>query len=187
MISHKHKFIFIEVPKTGTTSICSVLDENWQVNAHKKHQDLEQYKENYPQEINKYFKFSFLRNPWCRTVSLYNREESIRKSEILTFPEFVDWITLSTDTCNKPTPKKNMIDFFTIDGEIAMDFIGKTEDLQNGFDIVCDKTGIPRQELPHINSTNHKHYTEYYNDKTKQIIADKFAKDIEYFNYKFGQ
>ena len=185
MISHKHKFIFIEVPKTGTTTICSVLKNNFDAVQPHKHLDIEQYKETFPKETSSYFKFSFVRNPWSRVVSLYNRKEGIQKKNEMTFVEFVDWIQLATDTCTMPTPKKNMIDFFKIDNELKIDFIGKLENIQKDFNIVCDKIGIPQQQLPHENKSNHKHYTEYYDDETKQIVAEKFAKDIEYFGYKF--
>ena len=196
MISHEHKYIFIEIPKTGTTTICSVLEQHGAEQPYK-HLDLKQYKERYTKEYNSYFKFSFVRNPWDRVVSLYSRKgDGIQKSMFrrgkqmghgMLFEQFVDWIELSTDTCIKPTPKKNMVDFYMVDGTVDIDFVGRLENIQEDFNIICDKIGIPHQQLPHINKSKHKPYTQYYDDKTKQIIAEKFAKDIEYFGYEFGE
>jgi len=187
MISHEHKFIFIEVPKTGTTTICNVLARNFNATQPCKHLDLEQYQERFPDEAQSYFTFSFVRNPWSRVVSLYHRKEGIQMKNKMSFIQFVDWIKLATDTCNMPTPKKNMIDFFKLGNKVKIDFIGKLENLQEDFNIVCDKIGIPKQKLPHKNATQHKHYTEYYDDETRQIVAEKYAKDIEYFGYEFGK
>ena len=65
-----------------------------------------------------------------------------------------------------------------------MDYVFKLED-PDGMNKVFDHLEIPRVKLPHKNKNGHKHYTEYYDKDTREIVAEKYAKDIEFFGYKF--
>lgn len=214
MISQPYKCIFIEVPKTGSTSVRTIIGEPV-----KAHMDIREYYKkmttSYPfnagdnnlkkcfydvlcpqyikqkkgEEIfNMYFKFGFVRNPWSRTVSLYLRKESIQMRDKMTFEEFVTWINYSSDTCVHPSQKKNQLDWFLNDkGDIAVDFIGRFENIENDWKIIANKINAD-PVLPHANSntfSKQKHYSEYYTDKTKEIIRNKFCVDIEKFEYEF--
>jgi chondroitin 4-sulfotransferase 11 len=35
------------------------------------------------------------------------------------------------------------------------------------------------------NSTNHKHYRDYYDEESRKLVEENFKEDIEYFGYKF--
>ena len=67
MINHDLKCIFVEVPKTGTTSISSIIGK-----PAKPHLTIVEIQNQVTkQQIDEYFKFAFVRNPWDRALSLY--------------------------------------------------------------------------------------------------------------------
>lgn len=200
MISHSHKIIFVHINKTAGTSIHKIL-EKMQTPCPGKHHTIEKYHkladENHGFE--NYFKFTFVRNSWDRFLSLYKyrvkTEHPTLAGNPLSFKEWVKNIYNKNPKyykVNGPYMQRFMLseqlDWITdANGSINIDFIGRFEKIQDDFNIVCDKIGIPRQELPHKNKTEHKHYTEYYDDETRELAAEKYKKDIEYFGYEFGE
>jgi len=216
MISHKHNFIFIHIPKCGGTSVelallknegiqmknydqddLNFLSENqkqkYRIGYNYKgtttqHRKIDEYKHN---NEKKYFTFTFIRNPWERFLSEYfyilkcrPKDQKLRKR----FPSFKDFVKGKHEKEMYDSHDIPQIDFVLNASKYKMiNFIGRCEDMQTDFDYVCKKLNICKIKLPYRNPTKHKHYTEYYDDETRQIVAKKYAKDIEYFGYKFGE
>jgi chondroitin 4-sulfotransferase 11 len=186
MINHKLKFIYIHVDKTGGSSIASSISTEIRVSkkggtyaASEKHWSIKKYNDTAKNsaKYKKYFKFAFVRNPWDRLVSKYFFD---RKSGRSSEESFKNW-------AKSRKGLKPQLGYLTINDEVAVDFIGRYENLQEDFNIVCDKIGAPQQQLPHANKTKHKHYTKYYDAELREIIGERYAKDIEYFGYEFGE
>ena len=201
MISHSHKFILILPPKTASTSIADSLlpyanilktkqkgpdrldfyekTEDyrcvgiWEL---RKHAPLSSY---HDLHLESYKLFCTVRNPFDRAYSVWKWLS--RLSDI----KFDEWIlNLNTDHMMNQTQLSHLNHHSV--KLIDINFI-KFENLQQDFDGMCHKISAPRRQLPHKNKTDHKHYTEYYNDETREIVAEKYAQDIEYFGYEFGE
>lgn len=200
MIDDKHKFIFIHIPKTGGTSIENAFKKR--IKSNRKHLTVSDYENELESDIEKYFIFSVIRNPWDKLISYWKYRQGERHAPIDgKITRFDDWLkfisSLNLDDLRGKTQKSNIPDFrmgldlqfnslINKQNKINVNLV-RFENLQNDFNTICDKIGIKRHHLPHINKSRHKHYTEYYNEETKQIVAETYAKDIEYFGYNFGE
>ena len=139
------------------------------------------------QQFETYFKFGFVRNPWDRVVSLYERNEALQMRDKMNFDQFVEWIQYSSATCIHSSPHRYQLDWFVDpNGNMLADFIGKFERLEEDWALVARKLGIS-ETLPHTRENpRERHYTEYYNARTRDLIATRFKVDIERFEYEFG-
>lgn len=177
MISHKHNFIFIHIPRTGGTSIEEFFGTHmWKDSPDEKHLSAKEAKKLYGEEIwNSYFKFSFVRNPWDRVVSLW------KSSLYIQTPSVYRFLLLF-----KPRPHEYKLSSYVDILDLELDFIGKFENLQNDFEIVLDKLGIKKAVLPHLSKrVDSNHYSYQYNAETKAIVEHFYKRDIEKFSYFF--
>jgi hypothetical protein len=194
MINHKHKFIFIHTSKTAGTSISvSLADASILENeTREKHWNASQCKQNYSYYWDKYYKFSVVRNPWDRVVSMYIYFKHYVKS--IKQKNFSDWLTFAfvEKKFNIWGGLGSQYDFLAIDGSIDLDYLLRFENLNSDFDKLCKNLDIPGLSLatyngPFKKDSRHarKHYREYYNEYDMKIIEAVYKKDIDYFDYKF--
>ncbi len=71
-------------------------------------------------------------------------------------------------------------------GKIIIDFVGRFENINSDFETVSKKIGVD-VKLPHVYKSENrkKDYREYYDDVTREFVAEKFKKDIDFFGYTF--
>jgi hypothetical protein len=205
IVSTAHKFIFAAIPKTGTHSIRRALrdhmsPEDWEqvglfvqrafpipelARIGHGHITLAQLKPHMsPEDFASFFKFAFVRNPFDRFVSY----ASFITREVGHFdrdPQKVMRYFLGN-------PPWNHILFrpqheFVTDGkgELLTDFIGRVETMQQSYDEIAARIGIPTATLDVVNSSRRSDYRQYYDEALIDGVAKLYARDLELFGYEF--
>jgi len=70
-------------------------------------------------------------------------------------------------------------------GKLLMDFVGKLENLQEDWQTVCERIGLPHEPLPRKNASQRGRMQDYYDDESRQLVARHWAREIEMFGYTF--
>lgn len=210
LISESKKFLFVHIQKTAGRSFEAVLKEN--ISDLKSlpgtHDHAVWVRGQFGESWDDYYKTAFVRNPWDRLVSWYamfqrkgnttwykrmtglGKYNKIRQYVLDNTNSFEEFIYKCTDTIEDTDGKKsfwyNQLDYITDeDGKVIVDFIGKFESLVEDTGIVFKHLGIDGASLPHKNSSEHRDYRTYYDDDTREIVAERYKRDIEYFGYEF--
>jgi hypothetical protein len=146
-----------------------------------------------PEIYDRFYKFAFVRNPWDWQVSYYHfilKETTHIRHELVQnmaggFEEYLEWVIATPNPFPKGATKLQTEIISDRQGNLLVDFIGRYETLNQDFSTVCQKLGLAAQ-LPHLNQSQHdRNYRRYYNDRTRQLVADHFGEDIEAFGYTF--
>lgn len=208
-VSDVNRVLFVHVPKTGGSTIDLIFDHEVEdarkVQRAKRHFTYGELLELEP-SLTHYWSCGFVRNPWARmvswwamTVDMFDRAErghepARTKVEKLRgiwgplgeyredFPTFVLEGTQHVERLRVPQLYR-----LQADRRGRVDFVGKVENFVHDVNVVREKLGLdPVEELPRRNSSSHGHYSEYYDDRTRDRVAELYAMDIEAFGYTFG-
>jgi hypothetical protein len=197
----KKKVLFIHIPKCGGTSVKKSLypkSRSKYGHGHITYKDaLKIYG---PQVVDSMFSFSFVRNPWQRLFSAFTFladggmdlfdtiVHGTRLRPYESFEKFVfEW--LSKDNIYNTRP--NIIhlmpqhEFICLDGEIAVDFVGRFENFDDDYEKIRKEIGFGT-ELKHINKTSRgRSYRDVYTPQMVDKVAEVYDQDIELFDYSF--
>jgi hypothetical protein len=163
------------------------------------------------QQFDSYFKFSFVRNPWDRIVSEYKYRRFPVRMDFKTYLFRHLPAAGFSDQYTHIIPQYDFL--FDERGRLLVDFVGRYESLQTDFDEVCGRIGIPATPLPHANRSGEAkpplrtlndvkkllrrwlwnlerrhtfpHYSQYYDEESREFVAHLYRKDIEAFGYSF--
>lgn len=208
-ISHRLKVLFIHIPRTGGHSLERALemrdserigqlceDRHALFGINDKERALHHYslaelvseKLLTKHQLDNYFKFSFVRNPWDKMVSEYFWRGCKQDGQSISFDEFIiKFLQHNVATQDLYSDHYQAQHKFIMDsnGSVAVDFVGRFENLSNDFAQMCQKYQLPNSPLKTLNGTKHLHYSRYYNEESRKLVGEVFREDIELFDYHF--
>jgi hypothetical protein len=145
------------------------------------HSSLEDFSAALNSDLEEYYKFTVVRNPWDMTLSYYNYANHIRKlHEPFNEKRFAEEsIALVT--------AHDQVKMVSLGGRIKLNKFIKFENLKQGFKETLVDLKLPQTALPDIRESSEsvKDYRKFYNDESRKKVEDLFKEYIEVFNYEF--
>ena len=211
IVSYEHNFIFVHIFRTAGRSFTKALKqkglEEIPGQTHRHHTALEIKALVGDECWNESFTFAVIRNPWERLLSQYlYHNQTIRQfkarhgqkptkvarrtqrnmRKFRNFDAFIHWFAMKEEVNEWTRHKLTQSEFlFDDSGEQLVDYIMRFENLEPDTRVLEEKLGF-EIDLPFINYQPHRHYSEYYTDETRDIVADVCRHEIEQFGYTWS-
>lgn len=185
--------IFVHIPKCAGIAVNHALFGNLAGG----HTTLDHYIDIFePGAFQRYFKFTFVRNPWDRLVSAYhflkaggmNRwDKDFYARELSHLPDFRSFVLewLKPDKLYRHhhfTPQYHYL--FDRYFKVGVDYIGQLENIESDFSEVARCIGTVA-DLGRANRSRRSDYKDYYDQETREHVALVYAADISLLGYTF--
>jgi len=175
MISDKHKTVFVHIPRNAGNSIKNALKGDDFIG----YLTIDEMRSLEPFKVENYYKWTVVRNPWEREMSLYLYSIQEKLIEEMNFEEYLHKLKQKEITNQNITT--NQIEYFTNNGYVQVDQIVRLEYIDGTWANLCKKLSIDINTLEHNNKSNNSN--QAYTHKTIDLVAEIRKKDIEFLNY----
>jgi len=205
IISHKHKYLFVELPRTGSTAISKeLIDFYYGEGILFKHATYRDFLKVATEEEKQYFVFSCIRNPLDRTVSLFYKlkhlkgqyaNKDYRKGRSLSslyFNSRINYIQKHKATFSQYFDKFINIpydDWSSLDHK-KFEFIINFENLNEDFTKVLILLNLKQvRQIPIVNYTEYreKDYNKYYTSDIRKKAVKFFGPFMVKNNFHFPE
>lgn len=158
------------------------------------HSTMRDYRRYYLTEIEDFYIFSIVRNPWRRLVSHYEYlikpgfNKRMSEKDQIDFPKFVQ--VYQTRLLGYTI--HGYKDFLEDDHGTKINRVIKLENINEELPSVGDDIKLEINEVLHMNSTDpkqkeHSNWKDYYNPGLIDRVYKIYKEDIEKYNYEFDE
>ena len=200
--NHERKLGFIAIPKTGSTSIMSILRSLSDLGAPSvpvtgSHATALELRSAIGKKLwNDSHTFCVVRNPWSLMVSSYfwwiqiagqDRKLEHIHDMIKSMGSFEAFIKSKYGSAHINEFKAKGYEKWFVGrrGNRIVTSILRCETLNEDWEKLKNEIDPGLPSLPRMNSTSHQDWRSYYSDETREIVRRRFSDEIEMFKYEF--
>ena len=142
-----------------------------------------------------YKKIAFVRNPWSKAVSAYFFYKKGRASRQIWMRDRVTFRMVANVLLAKILPFKLWVRLHPLkpcadflcdeDDNLLVDSVLKFENLEEGYESLCEAFGVEVTPLAKKNQSGHAGYKAYYDERTRKYIGERFRRDVDLFDYSY--
>ena len=192
---YESKTIFIHIPKTAGVSLIRAIYGDVSLSGHRsfffnsivldiKHE--------------KYFSFTFVRNPFDRLFStfMFLKKGGMNNHDRLAFDTYLSRFEDFEDFVLNGLDRKVIFEIthfipqheYLCDrhGNVLVDFVGRFENLENDVKLLSERLNKDIR-LNHFNYNNKKDYISVYSEEMISVVSKIYEKDLTTFKYKFNK